>query len=199
MTTGGFSLAIRRFEANFLNRFGGSLVPNLESSNLMKNLAILLTLSASLVAAAPSQARDRGHSHHHHGSSRSYHCAPAISYRSYRPAYSYSPYSYSSYPSYYGSPYGYSSYYSRPTLGLSFSTGPSYATYTRTVRSNSNYDEDLAVDVQRALARRGYYRGGIDGDIGPGTRAAIRHYQYDRRLEVTGRVDRTLLRSLDLS
>ena len=42
------------------------------------------------------------------------------------------------------------------------------------------------------------YRGEIDGDIGPGTRAAIRRYQYERRLEVTGRIDRSLLRSLGL-
>ena len=32
----------------------------------------------------------------------------------------------------------------------------------------------VEIDVQRGLARRGYYRGPIDGDIGPGSRAGIR-------------------------
>ena len=69
----------------------------------------------------------------------------------------------------------------------------------RGYRERARYDDDLAVDVQRALARRGFYRGGVDGDVGPGTRAAIRAYQYEHRLEVTGRIDGSLLRSLGLS
>jgi peptidoglycan hydrolase-like protein with peptidoglycan-binding domain len=52
------------------------------------------------------------------------------------------------------------------------------------------------VDVQRELRRRGYYHGPIDGDVGPGTRAAIRAYQNDRGFAVTGRIDRSLLRAL---
>ncbi len=52
--------------------------------------------------------------------------------------------------------------------------------------------------VQRALSRRGYYNGPIDGDIGPGTRAAIARYQRDAGLRPTGVVDSTLLRSLGL-
>lgn len=157
----------------------------------MKTFAIL-PLFAALCLATPATgwARDR---HHHH------HSRPVISF-------GYQPYSYGCYPSYYRSysPSYYSgypssssySYYSRPSIGLSYSSGPSY---TRSVRSSvRGYDEDLAVDVQRALARRGYYRGAIDGDIGSGTRAAIRRYQYHRRLEVTGRIDRSLLASLGL-
>ncbi len=54
------------------------------------------------------------------------------------------------------------------------------------------------VAVQRALTRLGYYRGPVDGDIGPGTRASIARYQRDRGLRVTGVVDSTLLRSLGL-
>jgi peptidoglycan hydrolase-like protein with peptidoglycan-binding domain len=57
---------------------------------------------------------------------------------------------------------------------------------------------DLTSDVQRVLRHDGYYRGDIDGDIGPGTRAAIRQYQYDHHLEVTGRIDRSLLGSLGI-
>lgn len=63
------------------------------------------------------------------------------------------------------------------------------------------YYEDrrpVEVDVQLELRRRGYYRGPIDGDIGPGSRRAIYEYQYDHDLPTTGRIDRYLLRSLDL-
>jgi len=56
----------------------------------------------------------------------------------------------------------------------------------------------LEADVQLALRRQGYYYGPIDGDIGPGTRSAIRNYQIDRRLPVTGRIDTYLVRSLGL-
>ena len=55
-----------------------------------------------------------------------------------------------------------------------------------------------AVAVQRALAGRGYYGGPIDGDIGPGSRAAIRAYQADHGMEVTGEIDGPLLRSLGI-
>lgn len=54
----------------------------------------------------------------------------------------------------------------------------------------------LQMDVQLALTRRGYYRGVIDGDIGPASRAAIRAYQRDRGLPVTGRIDDPLMRAL---
>jgi hypothetical protein len=49
-----------------------------------------------------------------------------------------------------------------------------YSTYGRSYDRSADY---LSVDVQRALKRRGYYSGAIDGDIGPGSRAAIRRYQ----------------------
>jgi hypothetical protein len=75
--------------------------------------------------------------------------------------------------------------------------GPSYHS-TVVVRSSPRYHYSLEASVQRELARRGYYRGPIDGDIGPGSRAAIRSYQYRHGLPVTGRIDRRLLRSLGL-
>ena len=99
----------------------------------------------------------------------------------------------SSYGSYYGrSPY----YYSRPTLGFSYYSRP--ATTYRGQAVYSSYSDSLAADVQRELRRRGYYRGPIDGDIGPGSRAAIRAYQYDCGLATNGRIDSSLLRSLDI-
>lgn len=161
----------------------------------MKHLVALSSLLGALCLAAPatgwskdkhhhdhdrghsqsSRHYDRSHDHHHH-----YH-GSSVYYRGYRP--------------YYGG-YGYYpySYYSRPSIGFSIATGPGYSS-----ARYEDVDDDLAADVQRALARRGFYRGEIDGDVGAGTRAAIRNYQYQHRLEVTGRIDRSLLRSLDLS
>jgi peptidoglycan hydrolase-like protein with peptidoglycan-binding domain len=94
----------------------------------------------------------------------------------------------------YGYGYGYPYYYHRPTIGLAYSTygGSVY----RGVPVNGYYSDSLAVDVQRELRRRGYYHGAIDGDIGPASRSAIRAYQADRGLGVTGRIDSRLLRSL---
>jgi peptidoglycan hydrolase-like protein with peptidoglycan-binding domain len=51
-------------------------------------------------------------------------------------------------------------------------------------------------DVQLALADRGYYRGRIDGIMGPQTRSAIRAFQRNNGLPVTGRLDRRLFARL---
>jgi hypothetical protein len=178
-------------------------------------LGLALTLgSVGLASAGPRIVISTGHSHGYCAPRPTY-CAPrisyapSISYRNCRPSghyYSrptyYSSYPAYSYPTYYSNYSGYpysSSFYSSPSIGVSLSTAPIYTSYTRSIRSSGYDDDDLAISVQRALSRRGYYRGGIDGEVGPGTRAAIRQYQYDRRLEVTGRIDRSLLRSLGLS
>lgn len=50
--------------------------------------------------------------------------------------------------------------------------------------------------VQTALRQRKYYAGSIDGLSGPETRAAIRAYQVDRGLPVTGQIDADLLNDL---
>ena len=54
----------------------------------------------------------------------------------------------------------------------------------------------LAVWVQKALARRGYYHGPIDGVIGKSTRRAIRGYRADYGLPVSSRIDYELLKAL---
>lgn len=121
----------------------------------------------------------RGHDHHDH------HRGPHVIIR---PSYGYG---------YGGYGYGYgSSYYSRPSIGFSYYSRPSSA--YRGQQVYGSYSDSLAVDVQRELRRRGYYRGSIDGDIGPGSRSAIRAYQYDRGLSATGRIDSSLLRSLGI-
>ena len=175
----------------------------------------LPALAAALLVAAPAPSfadhkikvyrDDDGDGHYvkktiktggnHHSSSRSY-CAPH-SYSDSRPYY-YSPYG--------SSHYGSTSYYRpRTSIGFSLSTGYSSAygssryypsSGSSRYAPRSNYSDDLAVDVQRALRRNGYYDGDIDGDIGPESRAAIRDYQRDRGLPTTGRIDNSLLRSL---
>jgi hypothetical protein len=167
----------------------------------VSRLVPILTASLLLTAPVCSIARDK---HHHHGhnhysggrgavyvsspryySSRGY-CAP---YRS--SYYNYGPY-YSG--SYYGSGY----YAPRASIGFSLFTSPTYSSsrYYPSSYSRAGSSDDLAIDVQRALRRSGHYYGDIDGDIGPESRAAIREYQRDRGLPVTGRIDNSLLRSL---
>ncbi|MCE9519997.1 MAG: peptidoglycan-binding protein, partial [Verrucomicrobia bacterium] len=94
---------------------------------------------------------------------------------------------------YYGpqnSPY----YYERPDVRF-------YATREAAPReyygqSYSNNSGDAA--VQRALARRGYYQGSIDGELGPQSRRAIARYQADHGLRATGIISSSLLQSLGL-
>jgi hypothetical protein len=68
--------------------------------------------------------------------------------------------------------------------------------------AQSEYDSgnsDSSVSqVQEALARKGYYRGAINGSLGPGTRNALRRYQRNHGLDATGRVDRGVMEALGL-
>ncbi len=66
----------------------------------------------------------------------------------------------------------------------------------RGVRPQWEYSGDVAVQVQSRLSGLGYYRGAIDGIIGGGTRRAIRAFQIDHGLPVSGRIDSFLLRAL---
>ena len=94
-------------------------------------------------------------------------------------------------PSYYPS-YG---YYAPPVLSFSFGNRPTYYSETRYYSRNTS---SLGTSVQRALRREGYYAGPVDGDIGPISRYAIREYQADHGMPVTGRIDSRLLRSLGI-
>ncbi len=51
-------------------------------------------------------------------------------------------------------------------------------------------------ELQWQLARTGYYKGGIDGKIGPASRAAIRAYQRQAGLEADGYAGASLLNRL---
>lgn len=57
----------------------------------------------------------------------------------------------------------------------------------------------LVGDVQRRLSVRGYYVADIDGLLGPATRDAVRHFQSDAGLPVTGAVDQRLLAELEIA
>ena len=96
------------------------------------------------------------------------------------------------YPGYYRPYFGWygSHYYPRTSVGLGVYDSPRTSRYSSTER--------LAVEVQRALRSRGYYGGPIDGEIGAGSQSAIRAYQRERGLGVTGRIDTALLRSLKI-
>ncbi len=60
-------------------------------------------------------------------------------------------------------------------------------------------DARLVVEVQRQLARAGYYHGAIDGILGPETRRAIRAYERDHKMPAYGVIDRQLGRTLGVS
>jgi len=102
--------------------------------------------------------------------------------------------------------YGGAPFFWGPAIGFSFYGSPGYyyedgpdrPTYRGIPPTEAGASNDLGVDVQRALAHQGYYHGPIDGEIGSGSRAAIRAYESDHGLEVTGRIDGALLRSLHI-
>src|SRR5713101_1088707 len=94
------------------------------------------------------------------------------------------PYSYGYYP------YGYSSYYPYDyTYGYYSYNRPGYNTYA---------NDSIVIQVQSRLARAGYYRGPIDGAMGPRTHYAIRAYERDHGLRVDGVVSGQLLRNMGL-
>src|SRR5206468_11216946 len=57
---------------------------------------------------------------------------------------------------------------------------------------------NLVVSAQIALARRGLYRGEIDGAYGPAMELSLRAYQSRTGLPVTGRFDLETLAALEL-
>ena len=54
------------------------------------------------------------------------------------------------------------------------------------------------VTIQEELGRRGYYHGPVDGVLGGQTRAAIRDFQEDNGLPITGDVSLDLVNYLRL-
>ncbi len=78
---------------------------------------------------------------------------------------------------------------------------PYYSTYTydEPIYGYNNLEPgQVIVNVQNALQEQGYYRDQVDGLIGPNTRAALRAFQQDQRLPVTGAIDGPTLQALGL-
>jgi peptidoglycan endopeptidase LytE len=53
--------------------------------------------------------------------------------------------------------------------------------------------------AQRSLKQKGFYKGNIDGAMTPETQSAIREYQQNTNLYVTGQLDQATLSSLGVS
>ena len=134
-----------------------------------------------LIAAVALAAPTASFADHYRNYSRGYYrpyCAPYV--RSY---------SYGYYPS-----YGY--YVPSPIVSFTYSSGRPQV-YQAT-RYYEPAESSLEAGVQRALRKRGYYSGPLDGDIGPRSRNAIREYQAEHGLQMNGRIDDPLLRSLGI-
>jgi hypothetical protein len=58
--------------------------------------------------------------------------------------------------------------------------------------------DQVIANAQAALQQQGYYRGQVDGLLGPLTRAAVADYQRDHGLYITSAIDRPTLSSLGL-
>ena len=96
-------------------------------------------------------------------------------------------YPYGGYPYYgyydYGYPYGYNGYgygYQYPGYGsgnYGYGNGDGYAYGNRSQYESPTHSK--VAELQRRLSRAGYYRGSVDGILGPQTRRAIRAYESD--------------------
>ena len=131
-------------------------------------LIAALFLGSALVAEAGG---------YRYGGYRGY-CGPSVSvgfgfggYRGYRPYYG-------------GYGYGY-----RPRVAIS-------VPIVRTTRVVTSNPRALLAQTQSQLANLGYYDGAIDGAFGPMTSRALRQFQSDYGLPITGRLDRATLESL---
>ncbi len=83
---------------------------------------------------------------------------------------------------YYGNGYNGGGYY-----GARGYSSPGYGSYSY----GSGYGHQSSVArLQQQLARAGYYRGSIDGIMGPRTRYALRAYQHDHGAGTYGMTDR---------
>jgi len=58
--------------------------------------------------------------------------------------------------------------------------------------------DDAVLATQKKLTQLGFYKGGIDGQMGSQTSAAIRRYQIAENLKVTGELNRQTLEQLGI-
>jgi len=63
-------------------------------------------------------------------------------------------------------------------------------------RAPVQLQENVLFAVQGELLRRGFYRGGVDGQLGPATTDAVARFQQNEGMPVTGRLDSDTLYEL---
>ena len=97
----------------------------------------------------------------------------------------------------YGYPYGAYSYYDNGYYDEGYASNQYSQEPVQSEYDNGDADSSVS-QVQAALARQGYYRGAIDGSLGPATRKALRRFQRDHGLEVTGQLDQPVIEALRL-
>ena len=97
----------------------------------------------------------------------------------------------------FGAPYYWNAGYWFPAWGY---TPNAYYPWDGPVYAHNRLPPDQVIaNVQAALQQQGYYRGEVDGLIGPLTRGAIADYQRDHGLYTTSTIDQPTLQSLGMS
>jgi hypothetical protein len=81
-----------------------------------------------------------------------------------------------------------------------YDTGHEYYAYDAPIYVGHRAEppDRVIADVQLELQQMGYYRGEVDGLLGPLTREALTAYQADQGLQVTAVIDEPTLSSLDM-
>jgi hypothetical protein len=175
------------------------------------SMALALALAGVLMTATPSDARDKDRGKDKHRDNRSRFHSPSRHFQHHKHRHDdHDRRTYFSRPSStfvlsFGTGYAGRGYYYGPPGAAYHYQAPGVRYYATRPAVPSHYSgtttvvyADTGASVQRELARRGYYRGAIDGSIGPASRSAIARYQADSGLSVTGSITPSLLRSLGL-
>ena len=97
----------------------------------------------------------------------------------------------------FGAPYYWNAGYWFPAWG--YNPNPYYAWDGPIYAYNRLPPDQVIANVQAALQQQGYYRGDVDGLIGPLTRGAIADYQRDHGLYTTSTIDQPTLQSLGMT
>ena len=97
----------------------------------------------------------------------------------------------------FGAPYYWNAGYWFPAWGY---TPNAYYAWDGPIYAHNRLPPDQVIaNVQSALQQQGYYRGEVDGTIGPLTRGAIADYQRDHGLYTTSTIDQPTLQSLGMT
>ena len=97
----------------------------------------------------------------------------------------------------FGAPYYWNAGYWFPAWG--YTPNAYYAWDGPIYGYNRMPPDQVTANVQSALQQQGYYRGEVDGLIGPLTRGAIADYQRDHGLYTTSTIDQPTLQSLGIA